>query len=884
MRARRPRRAAVRGVLRRCAAWVAVVALLAGGGVAVTAGLAYAAPGPNPQTEMSFAKVFDGTGHGTSSASFVNTANGFAPGDDTATDGVVSSGDVVGYELVLRFLPAAARQVSVKFAGTSHLSVGAGSLAQFCQSVPGASAAVVSGACVFSVSAGVSASVTRTVVASAADTAGVVRSVQRLTAELGVQGQQLYTSVEGGAVSVVSAPLADLTIRPGATSYLWNGDGAGSFIVGPTQLRRPGFSPSKGATAATAWHTRVNVSAFPADTVWRVNGVTLPVVDGWIQGTTSGTQTLTFALPGGGWPELAEGDSRSYEVQLEVSNAAFATADYLNNGDGSQPGGGKPKSFATYDAATGATAGAVFPNNDFSAVTVYRPVPTPGAVFGKQVEYPRDDSVSKFETGNRFWVNAAQTGISNPASPAELAPGAQFRQQLSVYTNEIQTNERIVVSDEWDPELQRVDGLVNVTGPDGKPVDPSKYRLMWSTSVTGDAVADADAVAVGWVEQEEAPAGARALQVSFVWGSLPIAADPGAGKYTVTLPSRIREGVSRVGVLARDTLRGRVGTGVVVSAPGAVRLVFPETPTLQATHAADPASVYPGGEARFTVSPRIEKPVIVGDGFAPEVTVTLDRCVTQPVNETPGWVMTVTDAVAGPSGRVCGDAESTPAALTFAPAQAPMYAASWNANTRVATLPEIKYTAQATQTARNAVSNTASFSLTGEQPAGSAMPVPAVADALVAVLTQSSSLAQVTAAPVKVQPGEPLNWSVDLASSGASETVVVLPSPGDAARYGSAVPTWEGGGSHFGGTLSLTSAVLETEQTTSGATLFYTTQVTPTLVPVESPWLPVAGASDARPGKEPGGLHLWGGAVAAGRCWMCSYRGSKLLQPGHGDF
>ena len=118
MRARRPRRAAVRGVLRRCAAWVAVVALLAGGGVAVTAGLASAAPGPNPQTEMSFAKVFDGTGHGTSSASFVNTANGFAPGDDTATDGVVSSGDVVGYELVLRFLPAAARQVSVKFAGT----------------------------------------------------------------------------------------------------------------------------------------------------------------------------------------------------------------------------------------------------------------------------------------------------------------------------------------------------------------------------------------------------------------------------------------------------------------------------------------------------------------------------------------------------------------------------------------------------------------------------------------------------------------------------------------------------------------------------------------------------------------------------------------------
>ncbi len=828
------------------------MALLAGGGVAVGAGLASAAPGPNPLTEMTFTKVFDGTGHGTSSASFVNTANGFSPGDNTATDGVVSSGDMVGYELALRFLPGAARQVSVKFAGASHLSVSPGSLAQFCQSVPGASASVVSGACVFSVSAGVSASVTRTVVATATDSAGAVQAGQKITAQLGVQGQQLYTSVEGGAVSVVSAPLADLTIRPGSSSYLWNGDGTGSFIVGPTQLRKPGFSPSKGATASTAWQTRVNVSAFPAGTVWKVGTYTLPVTDGWIQGAISGTQTLTFALPGGKWPELAEGDSKTYEVQLDVAKTAFATADYLNNGDGSQPGGGKPKTFATYDAATGATAGTPFPNNDFSAVTVYRPVPTPGAQFGKQVEYPRDDSVSKFEPGNRFWVNAAQTGVSNPSTPAELAPGAQFRQQLSVYTNELQAqgqparSPEIVVSDEWDPALQRVDGLVNVTGPDGNPVDGSKYRLFWSTTATGTPVADT-AVTAGWVEQEQAPQDARALRVVFAPGALPVATDPGAGKYTVTLPSRIREGVTPgVGVLAQDTLRGRVGTGSVVSAPGVVRLVFPETPTLQLTHTVSTTSVYPGGAATYTVTPRIEKPVIVGAGFAPQVTVTLDRCVTAPVNQTPGWMVTVTDAIAGPSGRVCGDAQSKPATLTFTPASAPMYAQSWNATTRIAALPEIKYTAQATQTARTAVSNAAAFALTGEQPAGSAMPVPAAADALLAVLTQSSSLAQVTAAPVKVQPGDALSWTVDLASSGASETVVALPSPGDAARYGALVPTWSGGGSHFGGTRTLTTSSLVTEQTTAGATLFYTTQANPSLVPAESTWLPVTGVTPAQ--------------------------------------
>lgn len=756
--------------LRRALAWTAAGAVLAGGIVVVNGPLAAAAPGPNPSVELSLARVFDGTGHGTSQASFVNTANGFVPGDDTATDGIVSSGDLVGYEISLRFAPAPARTVAVGVSASEYLDAGAEALAQFCQSAPGASARVQGASCLFTITAGASVAVTRMLPVTAKDSRGIAVAKQEISVSVGLQGQNPHASAAGDAVTVVSAPLADVTIRPAASSYLWNGDGRGGFTVGPTALRRAGFSPTKGATTARNWSARVNVSAFPAGTTWSAAGLPLTVTDGWVQGVASGTVLLEFALPDGKWPELIEGDSQRFEVQLDVPKTAFATPDYLNNGDGSQPGGGKPKTFATFDPATGATAGTVFPNNDFSAVTVVRPVAAQEAVFGKRIQYPRDDSMSKFEPGNRFWANAAQTGVSNPDRPAELAPGAQFRQRLSVDTRAVKRAGRpaqapqVLVSDEWDPALQRVDGLVNVAGPDGTPVDPAAYTLAWSTTATGDAVADPTA-RDGWLAQEEAPEGARALRVVFAPDALPVDADAGAGLFTVTLPSRLREGITPAdGVLAQDTLRGRLNMNEVTSAPGVVRLVFPATPTLQLAHTTNPASVHPGGESVFTVTPTVLDPVVVSEGFTPEVSVELDRCATAPVNRTPGWQMTAVEAVAGPSGRVCGDPASTPARLVFSPAASPMYAETWNAGAKSAALPRITYAAQVTQTARNAVANTAVFALTGAQPAGSGTPVPAAGDAVVGVLAQTSSLAQVTADPVKVQPGEPLGWTVDLVS------------------------------------------------------------------------------------------------------------------------
>ena len=72
--------------------------------------------GPNPHASLKVVKTFDGTGHGTPGQTFVNTFNGFTPGDDTSTDGVVSSQDTVGYEVSLRVEAGPARTVAVKIA------------------------------------------------------------------------------------------------------------------------------------------------------------------------------------------------------------------------------------------------------------------------------------------------------------------------------------------------------------------------------------------------------------------------------------------------------------------------------------------------------------------------------------------------------------------------------------------------------------------------------------------------------------------------------------------------------------------------------------------------------------------------------------------------
>lgn len=333
-----------RSVVSRVCAGLAAVAILASGLVlAQTPRSAEAAPGPNPNVDIAVTKTFDGTGHGTAAASFVNSANGFSPGDDTASDGVVSSNDVVGYEVDLRIKAGPVRTVAVKMAASGMLAWETGK-ADFCAPTRGVLVEVSGDTCLMTVAAGATAQIKRTLLMTAKDTAGAVVRDQKLSVEIGLRSQQPYAIVASEATTVVSAPSTDLTITPSQPhrAYRWEHSADGAFLIDALPLTRPGFAPLKGAATAGNWTARVDVSSFPVDTVWNFAG-TSPTRDsnGWLTlGPTTGSGTLNFSIPGG-WPAQPEGESKRYDARLEVPDTAFASADFRNNGTGWQPGTGE---------------------------------------------------------------------------------------------------------------------------------------------------------------------------------------------------------------------------------------------------------------------------------------------------------------------------------------------------------------------------------------------------------------------------------------------------------------------------------------------------------------------------------------------------------------
>ena len=110
---------------RRTTAALTTLALI-GVGMPALAPPAAAAP-QDPYASVSLTKSYDGTGHGTDAQTFITSANGFAPADDTPDDGVLASGDDVAYQLQLQFGPAAARDAVVDLELPEWLSLAPGS-------------------------------------------------------------------------------------------------------------------------------------------------------------------------------------------------------------------------------------------------------------------------------------------------------------------------------------------------------------------------------------------------------------------------------------------------------------------------------------------------------------------------------------------------------------------------------------------------------------------------------------------------------------------------------------------------------------------------------------------------------------------------------------
>lgn len=479
-------------------------------------------------------KVSDGTGHGTSSQSFVNSQNGFDPGDNTPDDGVVSSGDYVVNNLSLSFTAAGARSVRVRWdlskapwlmGDTSFCYDGAQVKAE----------AQPDGSCVFTIGTGAVETMDRTLFLVGKDTVGTVRPDNQATliVERVAKNKQGEWDNDGQSfeqktapVTVVSAPAADLTIQDyGLTGSerrpQWSAgqDLSGYFDVTINPLGYPGWS-SHGASTKGEWWGKANVSEFPTDTVWSI----VPIDDEGNEITDkaqqigkadangqidlpkiSGNARLKWTISKDHYQDYANkedpSDSKSYawKIQLFPDKEAFSAADtgdgttrMLNMGTGGEPGLGEKETYNTANPETSALKGYPFANNDWSQalVTVLGNGKAPGA---KMLFRPYTSGKTAFEDENRFFDQAAGE-ISTREKIGEtdvVAQGAQVRTVLSADPSRPEANRPILgtpftMQDMWAQNEQIYDGALIIK--QGQTViDPSKYTVYYTTDAKPNA-------------------------------------------------------------------------------------------------------------------------------------------------------------------------------------------------------------------------------------------------------------------------------------------------------------------------------------------------------------------------------------------------------------
>lgn len=246
----------------RLAAAAGALALVAGGAVVALAPQGEAASGKPTYVTAAMTKVSDGTGHGTENRTFVNSDNGFEPGDNTPDDGVLATDDFVVNNLSLGFTAAGARSVRVGWnldeapwlTGTTT----------FCYSGAQVKAEVrADGSCVFSIGAGAVENMNRTLFLMGKDTGGtvqpnnratlVIERVSKVNGEWVKDGQSV--EIKTDPVTVVSAPAADLVIK--------NANNNGAERHPRWEAGKDGVAP-RWRTTLTSQSTRCPIPGGPA--------------------------------------------------------------------------------------------------------------------------------------------------------------------------------------------------------------------------------------------------------------------------------------------------------------------------------------------------------------------------------------------------------------------------------------------------------------------------------------------------------------------------------------------------------------------------------------------------------------------------------------------
>ncbi|MCL1899715.1 MAG: hypothetical protein FWG11_04215, partial [Promicromonosporaceae bacterium] len=509
--------------------------------------------------------------------------------------------------------------------------------------------------------------------------------------------------------TVVSAPAADLVliqppnIRIAASGILHqygsfdcNDEPIGHFMAVPRPLRFTGYHPTNGVATAGNWMADLDVSAFPEGTTWRVDGVPTEPVGGMLPlGTNSGQVRIDFDLNQPTWPAMAEGETVDFAARLVVDPNSFSEGDLLNMGVGGQPGDDRPASFNTQNSAVGSVRGRPWFNNDWSSARVSCPFSFDGGAphwAGKDVRGSWDSDHTIWAPENMLspqpggtHSRAVSTDQPAPVTPRNwVSPGTELWSRLWLLTYRMgwmpNLPDAFIVGDTWSPTQKLWDATRTTQVTINGAVITEGFTLQWTDQERTPEQLTDPADPGGWINTPMP--NSRSFRAIFEPGVVPVTPDVrGSGAVNVDIPLVIHPDldVRYDGSMINNTnvhraFRGGAPITGAYTSPRSVLTSAPRIPAINITNevldldgnalagAMAGDSVLYRHTATALGMPNIQDPV------RPVITVTMDRCALDPVNETPGWNMVISQpAIPGPLGRVCGDPGSTPIQLQFTP-------------------------------------------------------------------------------------------------------------------------------------------------------------------------------------------------------------------------
>lgn len=799
-------------------------------------------------------KKADGTGHGTSSQTFVNSKNGFATGDDSPTDGVVASGDTVEYSLTLNFNAAGKRTINVKFdlddAPYLQTADGGG----FCQPGQLVTAKKNSdGSCSYTVPAGGVETMTQTFYLKAKDTGGLVKPGQIPKIVVAREGGT-STTYRTDELTVVSAPAADLVIDNGGnpvkgqysyehrTYWSQNTDATGDFTIRTDALTYPGYSSTKGASTSIDWTTKVDISDFPQGTVWTVGGQRITrnsdkeqylTVSSGKNGTAA---TISYRIPAGtdALKNMKEGDVKYYDVHLVPDETVFSVKDdngnaLLNMGKGGEPGWNIGRDKSTYNKDTGARVGYPYANNDWSRAIIQRLKPTPAGkipLFGKGLQRPNTASKTMFDKEN-LTFDAAEGKADiyhyySDGSGDTVSRGTQVKTILEMYAANVTAdklkNTTPTMQDEWDNTRMRWNGSLEVTQ-NGAPV--SDYKVQWADSKDN------------WHDGEPSDTDApnvKKIRVTFNPDTLTLG--KGAPNVQVTFNTLTIADVSKGNVEALDTLTAWLTEDDKASVTNWVWIAKPVDPTtsidisLKAYDGegnqvyANNSSNHPSGSAvdltpgmrvDYTVTEQLRTILLSNTSMTPTITVPKPKGLYNPTCDDSFWQMKVdgNNLVFTPrSGKVTPEVDRMGSA----------------------TLPDLHFSGIVSNLATGTVIASANMSVdVDENGALQAQTIksntPSVPFPVSNAETNSGIMRVKT---TKAEIGDPLTWEFNVYGKGGGHTgtmdsMLLLPANGDEKYVQDKLVEYERGYSNYHGSYELTQPITVNMDNSTSTTVYYST-------------------------------------------------------------